>query len=582
MSNRFPPLHLAIALLLVATQMWAVPFCSAQNPITLKIHSGPRQSLDPRIFGHFLERTSSEIGPEIAVIPESSHLRDDVTEILDAMNLRFIRFPGGAAVEFGDEWTHLIDNAPGREPAIRDEGFRYGFHEYLDFTRQRNIDSLFVVAMGRGLMPWKESSTQRTVEMAAAQVAYFNAPLQNDLPDHLKIWPELRAKNGHPEPFHIRHWQLGNENMIAVAQTLKNLEKSETEIADTYLTLVRKHLDAMRAVDPNIIIFLEIEIADKLPSVPLFDRLIAEFGDEVQYLTQHLYRPWQVREILKHDAPFDLRTFTVEDFARAFSTAPDIDPETGLSFVTFPHKTAAKASGIPLAVTEWNINHWYSGDEFTAHGVPKEALPNSHWARGLAVASFLHAFMREADFIKIANQSMLISMRWAIGAIHIDPESPETPLWRPSGQVTGLYSNHHGHAVLPVEIVQMDYFHQPFRMYHLRASEKAAVVDPVATLGEDGLYLHLLNRDVENRRIVEIDLSDLAELLPTFDSLQHIELWDEIRDESHPENPTRSATLQVQPLELETVYRPDTKLLTVHLRPGSVNIFHWATNHYAP
>ena len=45
----------------------------------------------------------------------------------------------------------------------------------------------------------------------AGLVAYCNAPLGAKLPKGMPDWPAVRAKNGHPEPYNVRIWEIGNE-----------------------------------------------------------------------------------------------------------------------------------------------------------------------------------------------------------------------------------------------------------------------------------------------------------------------------------------------------------------------------------
>ena len=44
-----------------------------------------------------------------------------------------------------------------------------------------------------------------TVEEAAAWVEYVNGPATSK-------YGAMRAANGHPDPFHVKYWEIGNEN----------------------------------------------------------------------------------------------------------------------------------------------------------------------------------------------------------------------------------------------------------------------------------------------------------------------------------------------------------------------------------
>ena len=46
--------------------------------------------------------------------------------------------------------------------------------------------------------------TGKQPEDAAAEVEYANGSTETR-------WGALRAKNGHPAPYHVKYWQIGNE-----------------------------------------------------------------------------------------------------------------------------------------------------------------------------------------------------------------------------------------------------------------------------------------------------------------------------------------------------------------------------------
>jgi alpha-N-arabinofuranosidase len=149
--------------------------------------------------------------------------RRDVVEAVRAMKPGVIRF-GGSAVDVanaGDfEWRDTIGEPDRRKPLRAWGGLQPtgpGLEEIVQFCRLVDAEPLICVRI-----------VGRTAQDAADEVAYFNGGIQTPM-------GALRAKNGHPEPYRIRYWQVGNE------QSGPDYEKRLPEFCR-----------AMKQVDPSI------------------------------------------------------------------------------------------------------------------------------------------------------------------------------------------------------------------------------------------------------------------------------------------------------------------------------------------
>jgi alpha-L-arabinofuranosidase len=146
-------------------------------------------------------------------------LRIDLAESLDALHPKFLRFPGGCWVE-GDDFAHMnhwketIGNVDTRTPLwniwkyYATQGL--GYHEYLQLAEDLGAEPLFCINVG---MSHKESVPMdrmaQWVQDALDAIEYANGPTDS-------IWGAMRAKAGHPEPFHLKYMEIGNENGGAV------------------------------------------------------------------------------------------------------------------------------------------------------------------------------------------------------------------------------------------------------------------------------------------------------------------------------------------------------------------------------
>jgi alpha-N-arabinofuranosidase len=149
--------------------------------------------------------------------------RRDVVEALRALHPGIIRF-GGSALEGGElgevEWRDIIGEENQRKPFHAWGGLQpsgAGLEEIVQLCHAVGAEPLLCVRV-----------TGRTAQDAAEEVEYFNGSVDTPM-------GALRARNGHPEPYRIRYWQVGNE-------------LSGTE----YEARLLEFCQAMRAADPTI------------------------------------------------------------------------------------------------------------------------------------------------------------------------------------------------------------------------------------------------------------------------------------------------------------------------------------------
>jgi len=142
-------------------------------------------------------------------------LRPDLAEMLAGLRPSFVRFPGGCWVE-GDElkwayrWKRTIGDVAQRVPLWN--LWKYyathglGFHEYLVMCEDLGAEPLFVINVG---MSHRENvpmdKMQEWVQDALDAIEYANGPATT-------TWGAVRARAGHPEPFHLKYMEIGNEN----------------------------------------------------------------------------------------------------------------------------------------------------------------------------------------------------------------------------------------------------------------------------------------------------------------------------------------------------------------------------------
>jgi len=121
-------------------------------------------------------------------------------------NVGMVRFPGGTPAALYD-WKTAIGPAsqrpcqtpgqPGGGPGPVDGSF--GPDEYMKFVEETGARPDIMTPM-----------VNETPADAADWVEYMNAPLGTN-PRGGTAWAEVRAANGHPAPYGVKSWEIGNE-----------------------------------------------------------------------------------------------------------------------------------------------------------------------------------------------------------------------------------------------------------------------------------------------------------------------------------------------------------------------------------
>jgi alpha-L-arabinofuranosidase len=213
--------------------------------------------------------------------------REDVVEALRQLHPGVIRF-GGTSVE-GYEWKQTIGGWDSRVPFTTYWGGLelnfVGLDEFVQLCRHVGAEPLICVR-------W----TGKSPADAAAEVEYLNGAANTR-------WGSVRASNGHPEPYGVKYWQIGNEVG-----------------GHEYTRSIAAFGRAMRAVDPTI------KLISSYPS----HETVGLAGEWLDYLAPHHYD---------------------------FGDMTDITRE----FDAFREQIRqAKGRDIRVAVTEWNT----TGGEF--------------------------------------------------------------------------------------------------------------------------------------------------------------------------------------------------------------------------
>ena len=169
--------------------------------------SHKKNRINKEIYGHFSEHLGRCIYEGIYVgehsdIPNVNGMRKDVVDALREIKVPVLRWPGGC---FADEYHWMDGIGPKKQRkkminthwggVIEDNSF--GTHEYMELARQLGCETYINGNVGSG-----------TVREMSEWIEYMTFGGVSPMAD-------LRAQNGHPDPWKVDFFGVGNESWAA-------------------------------------------------------------------------------------------------------------------------------------------------------------------------------------------------------------------------------------------------------------------------------------------------------------------------------------------------------------------------------
>jgi len=329
--------------------------------------------IDPKIYGVFMEpiqisgRRGSPDSPRLNTLygtlyDPSSPLADEngfkknYIEAMKELKVTNMRWPGGNFL-MGYNWQDGIGPKNKRPARINmawggiDDN-QVGTDEW--FALNKSIGSENIVAVNLGL---------GTIQDAAYWLEYCNYPKGT-------YYSDLRAKNGHPAPYKVKIWDLGNE-----------VDGKPWELghknAEDYIEVARETAKAMKAVDNDIEF---VGCGSSWYSKNEWDdwnrKILMGIGDKIKYLSIHSY--WE--------------------------GSPDYYTHMGTGARIFDDRIKITAGEIEAVSNTQGFKNpiYLSVDEWGAFG--------RNFMSILPVAQSFNSFIRHADVVKMSNFTMLTSL----------------------------------------------------------------------------------------------------------------------------------------------------------------------------
>ncbi len=373
-----------------------------------------------------------------------SEVRPDSEAMIASLHPSFIRWPGGnVAQDYHWQWgvgprdlRPVWINKSWSNAAEPDD---FGTEEYLAFCERLGIQpSITVNVDGDGATPAE----------AAAWVEYVNGPVSSK-------YGAMRAANGHPAPYNVRQWELGNEIFGGWVRGHVS--------AEDYARAAVRYAEAMRAVDPHIQLIAVGEGVFR-GSEAWNSAVLRIAGSQIQYLAVHDYTS---RSQNAHEAdPRSAMMARPREYEDNYRHMGDLIAQL------------APGRHIKLIVNEWNLFY----DAQTIQSM-----------EGAVYASrMMNGFERDGGIVEANCISDLLN-GWVGGILQA---SRDRIYGTPEFYALQMYSSHLGTERLYADV------HSP----NLHGDVPA--VDAVATRSADGstIFVKLSNADPVHAISARIDI----------------------------------------------------------------------------
>jgi len=325
--------------------------------------------IDKNIYGNFVEHLGRCIYGGLyepgSPLSDEKGFRKDVITATKRLNVSVVRWPGGNFVS-GYHWEDGIGPKEQRPARIdlawgAKESNQFGTDEFMDWCRAANTEPYFCVNLGTG-----------DLDEARNWVEYCNV-------DKGTYYSDLRIKNGHPEPYKVKYWGLGNEMDGPWQMGHKN--------ADDYGKYALEAAKLMKWVDKDIKLIASGSSNYGSDWIGWNRTILDYLRDHVDYISLHHYTGNRNNDYYKYLASTQFAEKTIK------ITEGLIQEEMLKS---------KRKNPIYIAFDEYNV--WYR-----AHGNEgNEEIYNLEDA--LVVATYLNIFVRNAQIVKMANMAQLVNV----------------------------------------------------------------------------------------------------------------------------------------------------------------------------
>lgn len=349
-----------------------LPLVAGAQPLKARIKIDAERKLgevDRNIYGNFTEHLGRCIYGGLyepgSAQADAEGYRKDVLQAVKDLGVSVVRYPGGNFVS-GYHWEDGIGPKEKR-PRRKDlawgdvEPNLVGTDEFLKWAEKASVAPYMCVNLGTG-----------TLDEARNWVEYCNAPVG-------LYYSDLRAKNGHPAPYKVKYWGLGNEMDGPWQMGHKN--------AEDYSKYALEAAKLMKWSDDSISLIASGSSNYNDKWVDWNRTVLTSLRDHIDYISLHHYSGNGDKDHYK----FMAVTTRVENIIKITE-----------GLINEVRNRYRMQKPIYIAFDEYNV--WYRAwneQKLEEHYNMQDAL---------VVAMYLNTFIRHANSVKMANMAQLVNV----------------------------------------------------------------------------------------------------------------------------------------------------------------------------
>jgi alpha-L-arabinofuranosidase len=320
-----------------------------------------------------------------------------------AVGMSVLRYPGGCMAHNFD-WRKTVG------PDAKKNGWLFGLDEYLALCSTVGAVPLITVsdyALPAGEMP----------ENAAEMVEYLNSPA-----DVAHPWAMKRLGWGHPVPYRVTWFELGNESIHGNHRITPHRQYT----AEQYAAYANATAQAMRRVDPTIKIGIVMVPGPGTDVDCDWNQTVVRLaGKSADFVVVHIY------------APQEPKTGVPENL---YMQSMMVAPQHVEQHLTEYHRMIRKQLGhdLPLAITEFN-------------GALDQADYRFSYGDALECADLLRVFLKPESNVALANYFNFLNGAFGMLRTDLHSTNAEPSTEEPALLLYKLWAQHFGSQLVKVD-----------------------------------------------------------------------------------------------------------------------------------
>lgn len=386
--------------------------------------------------------------------PLTMKVKDNAALEIKNLGTTMLRFPGGNLAEYYN-WKKGIgpisERGMGLDYERKPQKMNFGLDDFLRYCDKSGIIPVITVGY-----------TNNTPASAAEMVEYCNGPISSPM-------GSLRAGNGHPAPYKVKYWEIGNEIYH---------KGITSELASAYGKKTAEIAVAMKKVDHAILIG-----AIGLGVSKIWDEsVLKECAHNIDFLIYHRYFPNTSSNDASetNDAVIAATVKMLREINRLHDTASNINPK------------------LAVAVTEYNLDFRDAKKNFI--NKPSDIQ------QALFIAECIRLFQLN---------NVLFATKWDLAHVNkhfmsdINFHNSTMPTLAPSYYAQQIYSKADIDTIVKTQTSSPTINVNSFG--EIKNEKNAPILTSIAGIDKNGstLSVIVINRDLNNSYKIKISINNI-------------------------------------------------------------------------